>query len=45
VLVDDHDLLRRGLAAILGSARGIEVVGEAEDGASAARVMRELLPS
>ncbi len=44
VLVDDHDLLRGGLAAILGAAPGIEVVGEAADGASAVRVIRELLP-
>lgn len=44
VLVDDHDLLRGGLAAILGAANGIQVVGEAADGASAVRVVRDLVP-
>ena len=44
LLVDDHDLLRGGLAAILGTAEGIEVVGEAADGPAAVRAARELAP-
>lgn len=35
LLVDDHDLLRQGLAAILGADDDIEVVGECADGPSA----------
>lgn len=44
VLVDDHDLLRGGLTAILDTAEGIHVVGEAADGVAAVRVVRELAP-
>ena len=31
VLVDDHEMARRGIAAMLGSAGWVEVVGEADD--------------
>lgn len=34
-LVDDQELIRTGFALILGTAEGIEVVGEAADGAAA----------
>ena len=44
LLVDDHDLLRGGLAALLGTAEGVEVVGEAADGPAAVRAARELAP-
>lgn len=44
VLVDDHDLLRGGLAAILDTADGIQVVGEAADGVAAVHVVRDLAP-
>lgn len=44
VLVDDHDLLRGGLAAILGTAEGIEVVGEAGDGVTGVRVVSDVAP-
>ena len=37
LIVDDHALVRMGLAALLGTEDGIEVVGEAEDGAAAVR--------
>ncbi|WP_233150111.1 response regulator transcription factor [Kineosporia sp. A_224] len=37
VVVDDHPVVRRGLAALLGTLDGVEVVGEAVDGASAVR--------
>ena len=37
LLVDDHPVVRRGLAALLGTLEEFEVVGEAEDGESAVR--------
>ena len=44
LLVDDHDLLRAGLVALLGAAEGVRVVGEAADGPAAVRAARELEP-
>jgi len=44
LLVDDQDLVRAGLRIILSSEPGIEVVGEASDGAEAERLARELTP-
>jgi len=38
LLVDDHDLLRAGLAAVLGTDPAIEVVRECGDGVSAVRL-------
>ncbi|WP_298040993.1 response regulator [uncultured Microbacterium sp.] len=32
VLIDDHEAVRRGVAAILGTDEGIEIIGEAENG-------------
>lgn len=43
VVVDDHDLFRRGLADLLED-RGIEVVGQAGLGAEGVRLARELSP-
>ena len=37
LIVDDHPVVRRGLAALLGTISGFEVVGEAPDGDSAVR--------
>ena len=37
LLVDDHPVVRRGLAALLATLPGIEVVGEAGDGAAAVK--------
>ena len=37
VLADDHPVVRAGLAALLGSLQGIEVVGVAADGREAVR--------
>jgi DNA-binding NarL/FixJ family response regulator len=37
LLVDDHPVVRRGLAALLGTLDEFELVGEAEDGEAAVR--------
>ncbi|MGE5263200.1 MAG: response regulator [Acidobacteriota bacterium] len=44
LLVDDHILFRKGVAAILGSRPDLEVVGEAGDGLEAAERARETMP-
>lgn len=44
VLVDDHAVVRRGLAELLDSAADLEVVGTASDGAQAQEVARALRP-
>jgi DNA-binding NarL/FixJ family response regulator len=44
VLVDDHAVLRSGLAALLTGAGDIEVVGQASDGAEAVDVVRRTRP-
>ncbi|MGH3322571.1 MAG: response regulator [Streptosporangiaceae bacterium] len=44
LLVDDHGLFRRGLELILQQESDIEVVGEASDGAEAARMAVQLEP-
>ncbi len=44
LLVDDHELMRQGLRAILESEKDIEVVGEAADGRTAVRLARALSP-
>ena len=41
VVVDDHELLRAGTRRILDEAKGFSVVGEAEDGEAALRVVAE----
>ncbi|MEO5912996.1 MAG: response regulator transcription factor [Luteolibacter sp.] len=44
MLVDDHAILRAGLANMLNSERGLQVVVEADDGESALRLWREHRP-
>ncbi|PXY32973.1 DNA-binding response regulator [Prauserella sp. PE36] len=44
VVADDHAAIRAGIVMILSGADGIEVVGEAADGAAAVRQARALKP-
>ena len=44
LLVDDHALFRRGVAALLAARPELEVVGEASDGLEAAARARETVP-
>lgn len=44
LVVDDHDLARHGLMAILAAAPDLEIVGEAKTGREAVEAARELLP-
>ena len=44
VLVDDHDLLRRGIRTMLESEGGIQVVGEASDGTAVLSVVENTVP-
>jgi DNA-binding NarL/FixJ family response regulator len=44
VIVDDHELARAGLRSVLSGERGLEVVGEASNGAEAVAVCRTLRP-
>jgi DNA-binding NarL/FixJ family response regulator len=42
VLIDDHDLLRRGIKTMLDSEDGIEVVGEASNGTGSAELVEKV---
>lgn len=44
LLVDDHAMVRRGLASLLGTFDDLEVVGEAADGAAALAQCERLRP-
>jgi NarL family two-component system response regulator LiaR len=44
LLVDDHEMVRIGLAAVLGTEEGIEVVGEASSGAEGIRLAQQYKP-
>lgn len=45
VIVDDHPLLRKGLADHLSSVREFSIVGQAENGAKALEVIQETSPN
>lgn len=44
LIADDHTILRRGLVSLLSLNPGIEVIGEAEDGAGAVELALRLRP-
>ncbi len=44
VIADDHKLFREGIKALLAVTDDIEVIGEADDGASVLRICQELQP-
>ncbi len=44
LLVDDHRLMLEGLRSLLEKERGLEVVGEAQDGRTAMKLANELKP-
>ena len=44
MIVDDHDMVRRGLASFLSTSIDIELVGEAADGEEAVRVCEQVTP-
>lgn len=44
LLVDDHVLVRRGVAELLAKKEGIEIVGEAANGLEALEKIKELMP-
>jgi two-component system response regulator NreC len=44
ILVDDHQIVRRALRALLAAEPDMEVIGEADNGRTALRLVRELKP-
>jgi len=44
LVVDDHTLFRRGIAAVLSNQEDMEVVGEASDGVEAIEKAKEIVP-
>jgi len=44
LLVDDHRILREGIALLLGSSPKVEVIGQASDGLEAVEMARRLRP-
>src|SRR5678816_875406 len=44
VLADDHTVVRAGLKAVLGTARDIDVIGEARNGVEAVALVERFKP-
>ena len=44
LLVDDHEVVRKGVRAFFDVQEGIEVIGEAGSGARAVKMVEELVP-
>jgi len=44
LLADDHQLMRQGLRSMLDEQEGLHVIGEADDGRTAVRLVKELRP-
>lgn len=44
LMVDDHEMMRRGLASILRAEPDVEIVGQAQTGDEAVRLADEVLP-
>ena len=44
LLVDDHELFRAGIVAVLAHCDGVEIVGEASDGLEAVTQAQKLEP-
>ncbi len=45
LIADDHEIMRQGLRTLLEKNRGLEVVGEADNGREAVRLAAELSPT
>jgi YesN/AraC family two-component response regulator len=44
LIADDHQIIREGLRSLLEKQPGVTIVGEAENGRNALRLVRELSP-
>lgn len=44
VIVDDHELVRHGLSMLLNASDDIDLVGQADDGAAAVALVRDVRP-
>jgi len=44
LIAEDHDVVRQGLKILISADRGIEIAGEASNGAAAVRLARKLQP-
>ncbi len=44
LIADDHGVLRAGLRSLLNAEPGLEVIGEADNGATAVKLVQELQP-
>src|SRR5690349_6872695 len=44
LVVDDHELIRRGLSAVLGEQEDFQVVGQAANGSAAVMLAKQVQP-